>query len=341
MNPKKNALENLKSALEGVDSDEAARMTEVWDLLDEDPEESIPTPETIIRARAALLGAMDGRLDTGDPNAMKGRDATDNHTDVGRGVRGSDRPARRRASLRRRTMLWPVAIVLLIGAIALAWSIDPISVRAPLGERSVVTLPDGSTVELNSGSSIYYARRFGAFGFDRVVRLDGEAYFDVVSGSSSFVVKTYHARVTVIGTRFNVRSWRDQEESSTVTVEEGRVRVDPESGEGTIVAAGSSVRVTNVAAQADSVALSLSDATAWRRGDLVFKGRMVGVILADVKRRFDVNVEIDRSVAETTRLHLVLRAPLDAETVVRDLAGALNLRYRERSDGFELHDPGP
>jgi ferric-dicitrate binding protein FerR (iron transport regulator) len=90
-------------------------------------------------------------------------------------------------------------------------------------------------------------------------------------------------------------------------------------------------------AGADSLALSVSDATAWLRGDLVFKDQEVGDILDEVRRRYAVHLILQPDSLRTTRLHLALRNHPDAEAVVRDLAGALGLNYRRRSNGFELY----
>ena len=101
---------------------------------------------------------------------------------------------------------WAVAasIVLLIAVGAGFW-LQPTTLTAPTGERLAATLPDGSTVELNSGARLSYARAFG--GKARTVRLTGEAFFDVAHDAQKpFMVKTFNADVTVLGTRFNVRA---------------------------------------------------------------------------------------------------------------------------------------
>jgi ferric-dicitrate binding protein FerR (iron transport regulator) len=171
---------------------------------------------------------------------------------------------------------------------------------------------------------------------NRHVRLQGEAYFDVSPSDRLFVVETFNATVTVLGTRFNVRAWTDVEASTFVTVESGQVRVAPEQGGGVVLAAGESVRI---ATDIDSVAVSVGDAVAWRQGDLIYKHRMLGAILDDISRQFDVAVRLDPTIAETTHLTLALRDPADAESVVRDLAGSLGLQYRARSNGYELYRP--
>jgi ferric-dicitrate binding protein FerR (iron transport regulator) len=96
-------------------------------------------------------------------------------------------------------------------------------VNVPLGSKSNITLPDGSTVWLNAGSSVSYESDFGAA--HRDVRLTGEAFFDVQSDSlKPFNVHTSGMIVRAFGTRFNVKNYPD-DASIEATLEEGKVDV--------------------------------------------------------------------------------------------------------------------
>lgn len=113
-----------------------------------------------------------------------------------------------------------VAAVFLLGAVisfVISYSIfKPPSnetvyqeIVAPAGAKSKITLPDGSTVWLNAGSSIKYSNRFGEK--QREVTLIGEAYFDVVSNRSKvFLVKTSELNIKAYGTTFNVKCYPEE-----------------------------------------------------------------------------------------------------------------------------------
>ena len=92
----------------------------------------------------------------------------------------------------------------------------PQTFTAPYGERLAVTLPDGSSVTLNSGSSLAYRRPF--LGWNRAVKLHGEAFFDVIEASHTFTVTTFNASVSVLGTSFNVRAWEAESNPETAVV---------------------------------------------------------------------------------------------------------------------------
>ncbi|HMR19402.1 MAG TPA: DUF4974 domain-containing protein [Sphingobacterium sp.] len=103
------------------------------------------------------------------------------------------------------------------------------SISVPKGGTYQVVLSDGTKVWLNSSSILWYPERF--VGLDRLVELEGEAYFDVSSlqregKKSVFIVKSRHQKIEVLGTQFNVSAYNDQQEIVTTLVE-GLVSVVP------------------------------------------------------------------------------------------------------------------
>ncbi|MDR1281844.1 MAG: FecR family protein [Opitutaceae bacterium] len=72
-------------------------------------------------------------------------------------------------------------------------------------ERLAITLRDGTRITLNANGSLVYPNDFGPYA--RVVKLSGEAFFDVARDTARpFVVETDSLRIRVLGTRFNVRA---------------------------------------------------------------------------------------------------------------------------------------
>lgn len=148
------------------------------------------------------------------------------------------------------------------------------------GERRTVGLPDGSSVELDTHTTI--AVDFGPG--RRVVRLlTGEAAFAVARDPRRpFTVETAEGTATALGTRFLVRS---EAQGARVTVTEHRVRVayPPRRGSVAVVGEGESVaygphglgRATRV---------NTDDAMAWTQGMLVFKDRPLAEVVAEIGR---------------------------------------------------------
>lgn len=91
------------------------------------------------------------------------------------------------------------------------------------GSRTRSLLADGTTVWLNVGSKLYYENDFN--GTTREVRLEGEAFFDVVKQPNRpFIVHTSGIDIRVLGTAFNVKSYPEDKNVET-TLYRGLVQV--------------------------------------------------------------------------------------------------------------------
>ncbi len=90
-----------------------------------------------------------------------------------------------------------------------------VTITASANERlKNVTLPDGSTVTMNSNTTLSYMKHFR--GNTRNVTLTGEAFFEVIPDKSRpFIIHTDEASIRVVGTSFNVVT---RGSSSTVEV---------------------------------------------------------------------------------------------------------------------------
>ncbi len=95
--------------------------------------------------------------------------------------------------------------------------------HVPYGARSKITLPDGTQVWLNAGSKLRYASDFNIAG--RKVTLEGEAFFEVTKNRENpFYVMADEAMVKVLGTRFNLKAYPEDNTIET-TVSSGIVEV--------------------------------------------------------------------------------------------------------------------
>ncbi len=142
-------------------------------------------------------------------------------------------PARRQGRLLR--LVAPALRIAAVVALALGigWGVSSYReqgwrqlsnrIVVPAGQRINLTLQDGTSVWLNSGSEIEYPVLFA--GGERRVKLRGTALFDVARDTEHpFVVDTYACRVEVLGTRFNIHADEEHDEFSTMLFR-GSVRV--------------------------------------------------------------------------------------------------------------------
>lgn len=94
----------------------------------------------------------------------------------------------------------------------------PSEVLVKYGNKTRVQLPDGTTVWLNAGSKLTYDRAFGSG--SREVNLSGEGFFDVVKDPERpFIIRTSRMNIRVLGTRFNLRAYPDDQLSEAALLQ--------------------------------------------------------------------------------------------------------------------------
>ena len=151
------------------------------------------------------------------------------------------------------------------------------------GERRVVTLADGTRIDLNSRTrlSVYFSdqRR-------EVELIEGQALFTVAKDPQRpFLVQSRNLTVRVVGTAFDVDR---RDNTTTVTVVDGRVAVT--SVETTAVApllldAGQQVIApVHVEKSLRAAPANISAATAWTHGELVFEGSRLADVIEEFNR---------------------------------------------------------
>jgi len=244
----------------------------------------------------------------------------------------------------RQTAPWALAATLAVAVGLSAWQSRPVNITAPLGQQLAVNLPDGSTAELNAGSSIRYTRGFRRLGGlargDRGVALDGEAYFTVVRQTRPFTVSTDEAKVTVLGTEFLVRAHRDELDGTRVAVQSGRVRVSAKLAEresAVELGAGQGTFVARNAQAPDVVQdVGVDRLAAWRRGGFWLVDQPLSAIFRELERRYAVDIRLRDVVVGEERLSVYYPERPSIETILSDLCTRGGLRYSRTSRGFDI-----
>lgn len=146
--------------------------------------------------------------------------------------------------------------------------------RTGVGETRIVSLEDGSRVQLNVNSAIAVDFDSGA---RRLSLLRGEAWFEVAPDASRpFSVAAGGGVITALGTIFDVTTERARTE---VTVAEHRVLITG-NGPNVIVEAGRQSAFGPGLAAAASYPVDVDQVTAWRRGKLIFEDRPLREVVA-------------------------------------------------------------
>ena len=162
---------------------------------------------------------------------------------------------------------------------------------APSGQYEVI-LPDGSRVWLNAASAIRFPASFT--GKERSIELSGEAWFDVQHADKvPFVIHTGDLTTSVMGTAFDIKAYPG-EQSMSVAVQRGRVKV--QSGNN-LMATLEKGRQVKVLANTSCIQSNIDPAiiAGWRKGNLYYKDERLADIVADLQRVFNASIQINKA----------------------------------------------
>lgn len=201
-----------------------------------------------------------------------------------------------------------------------------------------ITLPDGTRVQISSGSRLTYPKEFkGDF---RRVQLLGQAFFEVTPNKDKpFIVETGQMEVMALGTAFEVFSFGKDTDAETVLLD-GKVKVTMTESAGQnsteyilrpnqklSLAKEGLVKVEEVNANTYS---------AWRnKGRLSFENEKLAMIMPRLERWYQKKIICDKQVANTYRFSFTINEESCAD-VLRMLCKTAPLIYEEHENAFIL-----
>ncbi len=195
----------------------------------------------------------------------------------------------------------------------------------PNGERSKVVLPDGSTVQLNSGTQLKFKSVF--LSGKRKVFLDGEAFFEVTHDKSRpFVVETNNKlKVEVLGTAFNVCSY-DDDKIITTYLETGKVKISIDGGKDIFLRPSEMLSFEKQSGKTKKRTIDDHHFSDWTRGILNIKGETIEKLAKKLERRFDIQILFGD---DEVRNHIYSGSikDEDLETVLEAIKFASSLKY--------------
>jgi len=165
------------------------------------------------------------------------------------------------------------------------------SVSTGLGQKSELTLPDGTRAWLNGGTKLSYPQSFNHG--NRTVNLDGEAFFEVTENAEMpFIVRTDGLDVVVRGTAFDVSSYAD-DGFVEVSLQRGKVEVYDRQG---VLLGKLSPRDVLRYDKTERTRASIRDsdtdvAGAWTAEELIFEDEPFERVVKKLERWYGVNIQ--------------------------------------------------
>jgi ferric-dicitrate binding protein FerR (iron transport regulator) len=208
------------------------------------------------------------------------------------------------------------------------------TIEAPVGQRAQLTLPDGTAVWLNAGSKLVYPSDFSPR--NREVRLEGEGFFEVSSDAKHpFTVRTALANVKVMGTKFNIKSYR--EETSFVTLIEGKVEITTlDEMNRLTLKPNEQASISATTGLTLSRRIGVETVSAWMSGRISYLNEPLSAIAKDMERRFNVRIEIRDKEMENDIFTSRTAANTTAEQVLKYLKGTRELDYTINGDQITI-----
>lgn len=201
------------------------------------------------------------------------------------------------------------------------------TIEVPNGKQMQITLPDGSSVRLNAGSSLQYPERFDD-SLRRVV-LAGEAFFTVARDTAkAFVITSPRGTVRVLGTEFNLKAYPGDSTESLV-VSHGRVKfTERKSGRSVILAKDEGAVLGGAAVLSKMQQTDIpGDQPEWVSGGMAFSDQPLRDVFRTIERRFDVTMEVQLKPGALDQRYTGDFMRPDLKTVMQSLSFAYGFRY--------------
>ena len=200
------------------------------------------------------------------------------------------------------------------------------------GETREIILDDGSRVTLNANSLLEWTPGWEKSG-ERYVKLEGEAFFDVVhtGKNKGFTVETNDLKLRVLGTTFNVSSRRDQ---TDVTLETGKIQLDLKLSEDSVLSMepGDFVRYSSTVRLLEKTTVeTLAESANWLDGILRFEDVTVEEMFEEIEDQY--GKKLISSDTELLARRMFTGIPYEDWAVAKEaLELALGVTFEERNN---------
>ena len=198
-------------------------------------------------------------------------------------------------------------------------------IDVPRGQIVTLTMSDKTKVYLNAETKFIYPSRFSKK--NRIVKIIGEGFFEVEHNKESpFIVQSGSVNTTVLGTKFNVKAYHNEEIS--VTLLEGIVEVSKDQEEGVL-------RLDRPNQQVDVskngfMRRGFVDAeilSQWTTGELYFVDKTLASIANTLERKFNVEISIQTEELSKTIFNSRIQKDASLNEILKILKETRKLDY--------------
>lgn len=209
----------------------------------------------------------------------------------------------------------------------------------PYGKRSKLRLHDGTNLWLNSGSKLVYPVSFNKS--ERRVYLEGEAYFEVARNENKpFIVETSGLDIRVLGTAFNVTSYKNEPSVSAVLVEGiveliGNKKSNIKNNK-TLLEPNDRLVYIHGAKNVTVKKVNIERYISWKDGYLSYKKSNLGTVAKELSRYYNININFTEPDLVIEKITGRLDLKQDAEEVIKIICNSSSLNFTKSERGYMI-----
>lgn len=209
-----------------------------------------------------------------------------------------------------------------------------IKISAAYGEQKRLVLPDDSEVWLNAGSTITFPESFGKD--KRLVTLNGEACFSVKKDTlKPFIVETPALSVKVLGTKFIVKAYSD-EEYVTATLISGKVEVNVQSQHSRMLRPNEQLIYDKKTSSVEMSEIDAENAESWIIGRVIFINATPDEIFRTLERRYNSTIENMVNIPSSKRYTVKFLKNESLDEMLNILADIIGFDYQKNGNHIIL-----
>jgi ferric-dicitrate binding protein FerR (iron transport regulator) len=214
--------------------------------------------------------------------------------------------------------------------------VQQIEYSSEKGSVSKVLLEDGSAIWLSSVSSVKLEKRGTG---EMIARISGEAYFDLVPDSKrKFMVDMGSFKVKDIGTKFNIRAYKDEPGVYTSLVD-GKIEFLSKTDQSVLTMKPGEYMQFNK----QSMIMTVSEqdptiATAWKDGKFVFIDKTLLEICHELENWYNVKIVIENKTLAATKYTSVIKRTTTIKLVLQmlSLTDKINYTITDKKEGSDI-----
>ena len=195
----------------------------------------------------------------------------------------------------------------------------------PKGKTYDIDLVDGTTVTLNADSKLIFPSKFTDN--NRIVTLSGEAFFKVTKDKKRpFIVKTNQGEVKVLGTDFNINSYKDAGVDA-ISLVEGKIQVSKEDEVLTLVPGQKALLRKN-----ESIKVSTFDpeeVLAWKEGLFLFDDRSLAQVLTELEKWYSVEFKCSDTALQSIPIYIKIKRDRKLEDILMALEQTNHIKFKK------------